>query len=57
VENVNTLHVLMHCRESSIWLSLGGFQEKGSDPQHLCNTHVIVDETGKIRSSYRKIHL
>ncbi|XP_047165843.1 deaminated glutathione amidase, chloroplastic/cytosolic isoform X2 [Vigna umbellata] len=44
-------------RESSIWLSLGGFQEKGSDPQHLCNTHVIVDETGKIRSSYRKIHL
>ncbi|OIW12773.1 hypothetical protein TanjilG_24706 [Lupinus angustifolius] len=44
-------------RESSIWLSLGGFQEKGSDDEHLSNTHVIVDETGKIRSSYRKIHL
>ncbi|KAK7343252.1 hypothetical protein VNO77_11860 [Canavalia gladiata] len=44
-------------RDFSIWLSLGGFQEKGSDPQHLCNTHVIVDDTGKIRASYRKIHL
>ncbi|XP_045817845.1 deaminated glutathione amidase, chloroplastic/cytosolic [Trifolium pratense] len=44
-------------RESSIWLSLGGFQEKGSDPQHLFNTHVVVDDTGKIRSTYRKIHL
>ncbi|XP_054787775.1 deaminated glutathione amidase, chloroplastic/cytosolic [Prosopis cineraria] len=44
-------------RESSIWLSLGGFQERGSDDDHLCNTHVVVDDTGKIRSSYRKIHL
>ncbi|KMT17570.1 hypothetical protein BVRB_2g036690 [Beta vulgaris subsp. vulgaris] len=44
-------------RESQIWLSLGGFQEKGSDDSHLCNTHVIVDDTGKIRSKYRKIHL
>ncbi|XP_061357942.1 deaminated glutathione amidase, chloroplastic/cytosolic [Gastrolobium bilobum] len=44
-------------RESSIWLSLGGFQEKGSDDEHLCNTHVVVDDTGNIRSSYRKIHL
>ncbi|XP_038893375.1 deaminated glutathione amidase, chloroplastic/cytosolic [Benincasa hispida] len=44
-------------RESSIWLSLGGFQEKGPDDQHFYNTHVIVDDTGTIRSSYRKIHL
>ncbi|KAI9118798.1 hypothetical protein K1719_010243 [Acacia pycnantha] len=44
-------------RESSIWLSLGGFQERGSDDDHLCNTHVVVDDTGKIRSCYRKIHL
>lgn len=55
---VNNLHLLLVCcRESSIWLSLGGFQEKGSDPQHLFNTHVVVDDTGKIRSTYRKIHL
>lgn len=44
-------------RESSIWLSLGGFQEKGSDDAHLRNTHVLIDDTGNIRSTYRKIHL
>ncbi|KAF8396660.1 hypothetical protein HHK36_018285 [Tetracentron sinense] len=44
-------------RESSIWLSLGGFQEKGPDDAHLCNTHVLIDDTGNIRSTFRKIHL
>ncbi|PIA38780.1 hypothetical protein AQUCO_02700172v1 [Aquilegia coerulea] len=44
-------------RESNIWLSLGGFQEKGPDDAHLCNTHVLVDDTGNIRSTYRKIHM
>ncbi|KAL5982508.1 Deaminated glutathione amidase, chloroplastic/cytosolic [Asimina triloba] len=44
-------------REHGIWLSLGGFQEKGPDDGHLCNTHVVVDDLGKIRSTYRKIHL
>ncbi|XP_002275667.3 deaminated glutathione amidase, chloroplastic/cytosolic [Vitis vinifera] len=44
-------------RESKIWLSLGGFQEKGQDDAHLCNTHVLIDDTGNIRSKYRKIHL
>ncbi|KAJ6892322.1 hypothetical protein NC651_025500 [Populus alba x Populus x berolinensis] len=44
-------------RESGIWLSLGGFQERGSDDAHLRNTHVIIDDCGSIRSSYSKIHL
>ncbi|KAL6549339.1 Deaminated glutathione amidase, chloroplastic/cytosolic [Orobanche hederae] len=44
-------------RDSNIWLSLGGFQEKGSDESHLCNTHVLIDNTGKIISTYRKMHL
>ncbi|XP_038679090.1 deaminated glutathione amidase, chloroplastic/cytosolic [Tripterygium wilfordii] len=44
-------------RESCIWLSLGGFQEKGPDDEHLCNTHVIIDDNGEIKSTYRKIHL
>uniref|UniRef100_A0A6N2NL28 CN hydrolase domain-containing protein n=1 Tax=Salix viminalis TaxID=40686 RepID=A0A6N2NL28_SALVM len=44
-------------RESGIWLSLGGFQERGSDDAHLRNTHVIIDDSGSIRSSYSKIHL
>lgn len=44
-------------RESKIWLSLGGFQEKGSEEAHICNTHVVIDDAGNIRSTYRKIHL
>ncbi|XP_062081684.1 deaminated glutathione amidase, chloroplastic/cytosolic-like isoform X2 [Humulus lupulus] len=44
-------------RESCIWLSLGGFQEKGPDEQHLCNTHVVIDDNGNIKSTYKKIHL
>ncbi|CAN4105896.1 unnamed protein product [Withania somnifera] len=44
-------------RESNIWLSLGGFQEKGSDDAHLRNTHVLIDDNGNIRSTYSKTHL
>ncbi|GFY84609.1 nitrilase/cyanide hydratase and apolipoprotein N-acyltransferase family protein [Actinidia rufa] len=44
-------------RESSIWLSLGGFQEKGSDDVHLHNTHVLIDDAGTIRSTYSKMFL
>ncbi|KAF8397597.1 hypothetical protein HHK36_016517 [Tetracentron sinense] len=34
-----------------------GFQEKGPDDAHLYNTHVLIDNTGNIRSTYRNIHL
>ncbi|XP_057981826.1 deaminated glutathione amidase, chloroplastic/cytosolic [Malania oleifera] len=44
-------------RESNIWLSLGGFQEKGHDDAHICNTHVLIDDNGTVRSTYRKMHL
>uniref|UniRef100_A0A2C9VLU0 CN hydrolase domain-containing protein n=1 Tax=Manihot esculenta TaxID=3983 RepID=A0A2C9VLU0_MANES len=44
-------------RESGIWLSLGGFQEKGCDDEHLRNTHVIIDDRGNIIDTYRKIFL
>ncbi|KAL4289630.1 hypothetical protein GQ457_14G022970 [Hibiscus cannabinus] len=44
-------------RECGIWLSLGGFQEKGPDDARLRNTHVIIDDAGNIRSTYSKIHL
>ncbi|KAL3700116.1 hypothetical protein R1sor_018138 [Riccia sorocarpa] len=44
-------------RESGLWLSLGGFQEKAPDPGHLYNTHVLLDNLGSVRGVYRKIHL
>ncbi|GJP50024.1 hypothetical protein CLOM_g9178 [Closterium sp. NIES-68] len=46
-------------REFSIWLSLGGFQEAGGPEagRRFFNTHVLVDDAGKIQAAYRKIHL
>lgn len=44
-------------REAGLWLSLGGFQEKGPDDKHIYNTHVLLDDSGNICSVYRKIHL
>eukprot|EP00747_Dinoflagellata_sp_TGD_P088265 gnl/TRDRNA2_/TRDRNA2_163935_c0_seq17.p1 gnl/TRDRNA2_/TRDRNA2_163935_c0~~gnl/TRDRNA2_/TRDRNA2_163935_c0_seq17.p1 ORF type:complete len:476 (+),score=60.45 gnl/TRDRNA2_/TRDRNA2_163935_c0_seq17:110-1537(+) len=44
-----------------VWLSLGGFQEKPSeDPTgegKILNAHVIINASGEIVSTYRKIHL
>lgn len=42
-------------RDTGIWLSLGGFQETGPDPEHLYNTHVVIDSTGELVAYYRKV--
>jgi len=42
--------------ENSMWLSLGGFHERGPAGK-VYNTHVVLDDQGEIRASYRKIHL
>ncbi|XP_066464870.1 deaminated glutathione amidase isoform X2 [Eleutherodactylus coqui] len=45
-------------RACGVWLSLGGFHEKGSDEDpRISNSHVIVDAAGHIVSVYRKAHL
>ncbi|KAG2491073.1 hypothetical protein HYH03_010518 [Edaphochlamys debaryana] len=44
-------------RSTGLWLSLGGFQETGPDPQHIYNTHVVLDDQGHTAAAYRKIHL
>jgi len=46
-------------KDSGLWLSLGGFQERHetSPSTHLYNTHVIINNNGEIVQSYRKIHL
>ena len=40
-----------------LWLSLGGFAEQGPDCDRRFNAHIIVNDAGEIRASYRKIHL
>ena len=40
-----------------LWLSLGGFAEKGPDRDRRFNAHVIVNDAGEIQASYRKTHL
>lgn len=43
---------------NSLWLSLGGFHEKGSeDEKRVYNSHVLIDSSGEIVSVYRKVHL
>jgi predicted amidohydrolase len=42
-------------KEAGIWLSLGGFQETGPDPEHIYNTHVILNSSGAITARYRKV--
>mmetsp|Transcript_986 Transcript_986/g.2565 ORF Transcript_986/g.2565 Transcript_986/m.2565 type:complete len:325 (-) Transcript_986:58-1032(-) len=45
-------------KEHNLWLSLGGFHEKSADdPSKMYNTHAIVDGTGNLVASYRKLHL
>ncbi|KAM4690762.1 deaminated glutathione amidase [Rhinophrynus dorsalis] len=47
-------------RECGVWLSLGGFHEKGpnwENDRRISNSHVLLDEAGHIVSVYRKTHL
>jgi len=41
--------------DNKMWLALGGFHERAGDK--LYNTHVIVNDSGEIVKSYRKMHL
>ncbi|XP_042909540.1 nitrilase and fragile histidine triad fusion protein NitFhit isoform X2 [Parasteatoda tepidariorum] len=45
--------------QNSIWLSLGGFHEKGSsvDQDKVYNSHILINSSGDIAAVYRKIHL
>ncbi|KAG8177323.1 hypothetical protein JTE90_018349 [Oedothorax gibbosus] len=45
--------------QHSLWLSLGGFHEKGppENENKIYNSHVLVNLNGEIVSVYRKIHL
>lgn len=47
-------------RKLDVWLSLGGFHERGHDwknDQRIYNSHIIISGLGEIVSVYRKGHL
>ncbi|CAI5669303.1 unnamed protein product [Oreochromis niloticus] len=47
-------------RKLELWLSLGGFHERGHDweaDRRIYNSHVIINDRGDIVSVYRKSHL
>ncbi|XP_065713718.1 deaminated glutathione amidase isoform X2 [Patagioenas fasciata] len=47
-------------RECGVWLSLGGFHERGKDwdtTQRIYNCHALLDPTGQLVAAYRKTHL
>ena len=44
-------------RTHGIWLLVGSLPEDSGDPRRPYNTSVLLDATGEIRASYRKLHL
>ncbi|XP_054443845.1 deaminated glutathione amidase isoform X2 [Pteronotus mesoamericanus] len=47
-------------RECGLWLSLGGFHERGHDweqTQKIYNCHVLLNSKGSVVATYRKTHL
>ncbi|XP_028344529.1 deaminated glutathione amidase isoform X3 [Physeter macrocephalus] len=47
-------------RDCGLWLSLGGFHERGQDweqTQKIYNCHVILNNKGSVVATYRKTHL
>jgi predicted amidohydrolase len=43
--------------EHNLWLSLGGFPEKCVEKNKVYNTHILMDNHGRVISTYRKVHL
>ncbi|NXQ58097.1 NIT1 amidase, partial [Anthoscopus minutus] len=47
-------------RECNVWLSLGGFHERGQDwdsTGRIYNCHLLLDSSGVLVAAYRKLHL
>lgn len=55
-------HFAAAAAKHSMWLSLGGWQEKSefsaaSGRPKVYNTHFVLDSSGSLRAAYRKLHL
>ncbi|KAM9827802.1 deaminated glutathione amidase [Neosynchiropus ocellatus] len=47
-------------KKLEIWLSLGGFHERGHDwesDRRIYNSHILINDKGEVVSVYRKAHL
>uniref|UniRef100_A0A8C5JNG2 CN hydrolase domain-containing protein n=1 Tax=Junco hyemalis TaxID=40217 RepID=A0A8C5JNG2_JUNHY len=47
-------------RDCDVWLSLGGFHERGHDwdsTGRIYNCHLLLDNAGSLVALYRKLHL
>jgi predicted amidohydrolase len=48
-------------RDARVWLLLGGFPERlpqhQGAPEKMGNTSVLIDPEGRVRATYRKVHL
>eukprot|EP00126_Sphaerothecum_destruens_P011378 Sdes_comp20907_c0_seq3m18129 len=44
-------------QKNDIYISFGGFHERVTGEKKTYNSHILVDNSGKIASIYRKIHL
>lgn len=44
-------------KDHSLWLSIGGFHEIVPNCDKIQNTHVLINDDGKLIAAYRKLHL
>jgi len=44
-------------RASGLWISAGGMHVAVSNEPRVYNTHIVLDDSGMLRSQYRKMHL
>ncbi|KAJ3657739.1 hypothetical protein Zmor_009523 [Zophobas morio] len=46
-------------KNQKVWLSVGGFHEltQTNNETKIFNSHVLIDDTGEIKSIYKKMHL
>jgi predicted amidohydrolase len=49
-------------RDSQMWLSFGGIHEAdldeaGNKTNHVRNSHILINDTGNLVATYRKLHL
>uniref|UniRef100_A0A3Q3X4N1 Deaminated glutathione amidase n=1 Tax=Mola mola TaxID=94237 RepID=A0A3Q3X4N1_MOLML len=59
-ENLTGDTISQYTQKLEVWLSLGGFHERGpawESDQRIYNSHIIINDKGDIVSVYRKSHL